>query len=171
MTPVRARARARTYMFSYLYSPNRFICRGSHGVVLGALIGFSLRPRLPRSIYYGNYHTKWIGPSKTPRKVNILKELLHSVRERHHFDELTWLRSPCPPQSPGFPPGCFQKIAIWDLALGSYLYVYIYIYIYIYTHINKKSRIYMQFVASLTCIHNFWTIPAHLKANCQKQNS
>ena len=35
-----------------------------------------------------------MSPSKTNRKINILRELLHSVREWHHFYELTWLRSP-----------------------------------------------------------------------------
>ena len=38
-----------------------------------------------------------MSPSKTHSKINILIELLHSIREWHHFYELTWLRSPWEP--------------------------------------------------------------------------
>ena len=43
-------------------------------------------------------------PSKTHSKIHNLKDILHSVREWHHFYELAWLRSPWePPGSPGLP--------------------------------------------------------------------
>ena len=43
-----------------------------------------------------------MSPSKTHSKIDILGELLHSVRERHHFYELTWLRQLGP-------SGCLQQ--------------------------------------------------------------
>ena len=50
------------------------------------------------------YSTWWHLPSKTHSKIDILRELLHSVREWHHFYELTWLRSPWEPLGSPFWP-------------------------------------------------------------------
>ena len=79
-------------------SPNSFNCRGSGGVALeGAMKPPWIRPWTPSLKFLVIYSTWWYLPSKTHRKIDILKELLHSVREWHHFYELTWLRSPWEP--------------------------------------------------------------------------
>ena len=67
------------------FSPNRFICRGPGGVDRRA---HELAPGmlvLPASNYPCNLQCLVTSTSKTPRKVDKLIELLHSVREWHQF--------------------------------------------------------------------------------------
>ena len=101
------------------------------------------RPGVRWSVFYGNYHTKWNGPSKTHSKIDILRELLHFSWEVYHFLLPGWFWSPKPPELPlelpRAPPG-LPRNTVWGLALGSYIYdiyiicnmIYIYIYIVYY---------------------------------------
>ena len=80
------------------FSPNRFTCRGSHGVGIRGLALRRAPLTLPASTLYRKYRCLVSWPSKTHRKINKFKELLHSVREWHNFCELAWLRAPWEPQ-------------------------------------------------------------------------
>ena len=64
-------------------SPNRFICRGSHGLVSRGLEAWG--GTLTAASEHFQHKYQWIrdGPSKTHRKINILIELLHFSWERH----------------------------------------------------------------------------------------
>jgi hypothetical protein len=66
----------------WLFSPNRFICRGSNGVGKGALVASVLRPRLPRSSNVAISHTLWSDPQC---KINILTQFLHFSRDGRRF--------------------------------------------------------------------------------------
>ena len=67
------------------YSPNRFIRRGPGGVGKGPMKSPGTRLRCRRAEVAVNFPSTLMSPSKTHRKIEILKELLHSVREWHHF--------------------------------------------------------------------------------------
>ena len=104
--------------------------RGSYGVAkAGAMVCLRIRPRCRGAFSIVKMLRSWHLPSKTQGKVNILKELLHSVREGCYFYELPWLRPPWPPQMPGpsrtlqEPPPDASRITVWGLALGSYIYI------------------------------------------------
>ena len=62
-----------------------FSCRGSYGVVKGALNGLTTRWRCVASVLLVKTMVWWHLPSKTHSKINILIELLHSSREVAHF--------------------------------------------------------------------------------------
>ena len=60
---------------AYLYSPNRFICRGPGGVVRRVHELFDDALMLPGIIFHSNLQCLVIRPSKTQHKINILMKL------------------------------------------------------------------------------------------------
>ena len=73
----------------------------------GPLPGVSARLHLPPLIFAAIYSTWWYLPSKTPREIEILMQLLHSVREWCYFLPPRHLWSP---GAPGLPPRCLPYI-------------------------------------------------------------
>ena len=83
--------------------------RGSNGVGKGPLKGNSTPSRCRPAFFLVIYSTWWHLPSKTHSKIDILRELLHLVREWHRSYELAWLRTswePLGPKVPQIPPRC-----------------------------------------------------------------
>ena len=92
----------------YQYSPNRFICRGSHGLVIGPLKSFLKQARCWGAFCIVIYSTSWHLPPKTHRKIDILKELLHFSWEGLQFWMVSSFLEPAGFLKPQGAPKCLS---------------------------------------------------------------
>ena len=97
-----------------LFSPNRFICRGSGGFGRGAGWCSPSPRRLWLAKFIVKTNTKWMLPSKTQYFLILFHLKLHFSWEWHHFYELAWLRWPLEPlgspRSPLEPPNAASSL-------------------------------------------------------------
>ena len=93
--------------------PQTDLSVGVLAVLIGPMKGGAIRWCCRRAIFLVIYTTWWHLPSKTHRKIDILKEFLHSAAEGYQLIEIWASWSLLRASSACYPPNATQMVSKW----------------------------------------------------------